>query len=223
MEGGRSERLPDPAVPGAKASTGSAGPSGCPSCVSQGSVRDTRRPGACWRLIGVSHRTLRRRMPSASHARGGYRPGLTPNCLVDSVGHRPAIHRPRRYLRLAPQDFRSPSTSRQPPLCGGTRLSFRRDVTSEPAVTALSLNQLTDHRGGTSAMGQTVASSPRAKDRGHLQTAERRCDLISAVWRPTPLPIIYLPRRGHPSPPPSTLPPVGDFSEKWIWVGIQVK
>lgn len=63
----------------------------------------------------------------------------------------------------------------------------------------------------------------RAKDRGHLQTAYSESDLISAVWRPVPLPIIYPPRRGHPSPPPSTLPPVGDFSEKWIWVGIQVK
>jgi len=31
----------------------------------------------------VSHLALRRRIPSAGHARSGYRPRLTPKCLVD--------------------------------------------------------------------------------------------------------------------------------------------
>lgn|SRR5690349_17208299 len=37
-------------------------------------------PGAGHR---VSHLALRRRIPSAGHARGGYRPRLTPECLVN--------------------------------------------------------------------------------------------------------------------------------------------
>lgn len=41
----------------------------------------------------VQHAPLRRRIPSASHARGGYWLGLTPKCLMNNDSHRPTIHR----------------------------------------------------------------------------------------------------------------------------------
>jgi hypothetical protein len=59
----------------------------------------------------VLHATLRRRMPSAGHAQGGYQPGLAPKCLVKNGGHRPVIHRPLQHGRLTPPDFRTPPAS----------------------------------------------------------------------------------------------------------------
>ena len=76
-----------------------------------------RRSGAR-RRHGVSHATLRRRLPSAGHARSGYRPGLAPECLADNGGHRPVIHRLLRYWRLSPPDFRAPSASSLPSRAG---------------------------------------------------------------------------------------------------------
>jgi hypothetical protein len=71
------------------------------------SPRDGPRYGCSGarRFHRVSHATLRRRIPSAGHARGGYQPGLTPKCLVNNDSHRPVIHRLHRYPRLPPRDF----------------------------------------------------------------------------------------------------------------------
>jgi hypothetical protein len=45
-------------------------------------------------LYQVQHIARRRRIPSAGHAReGGYRLGLTPDCLFERFSHRPTIHR----------------------------------------------------------------------------------------------------------------------------------
>ena len=136
LRGGRPRATRGSQVPGARLHRVLTAPSNCPHCVPQGAVRGTtaRAPGA---VRGVSHATLRRRLPSAGHARSGYRPKLAPKCLVENGGHRPVIHRLLRYWRLSPPDFRTPSASSRP---SQARLSCLRCCASlGPTVTARSL------------------------------------------------------------------------------------
>jgi hypothetical protein len=114
---GRCGKRPAPSVPGARATTGPQGTIQLPPlCSPRGGPRH-HRSGAR-RRHGVSHATLRRRLPSAGHARSGYQPGLAPECLADNGGHRPVIHRLLRYWRLSPPDFRAPSASSLPSRAG---------------------------------------------------------------------------------------------------------
>ncbi len=83
-----------------------------PLCSPRGGPRHGR--SGARRRHGVSHTTLRRRLPSAGHAQGGYQPGLAPKCLAENGGHRPVIHRPLQHWRLSPPDFRTPLASSMP-------------------------------------------------------------------------------------------------------------
>ena len=83
-----------------------------PLCSPRGGPQHNR--SGARRRHRVSHTTLRRRLPSAGHAQGGYRPGLAPKCLAENGGHRPVIHRPLQHWRLSPPDFRTPLASSTP-------------------------------------------------------------------------------------------------------------